>query len=188
MTTFWWVRHGPTHQKTFTGWRDVPADLSDTDALARLDAYLPSNALIISSDLIRSRTTADAIQGQRTRLPDDAGLREFDFGAWDGLHFTEVADRWPELSRAYWEQPGDLAPPNGESWNAAEKRINAARTRLEDHKAEHVIVVAHFGAILTQIRVAAKHSAYEALSHKIDTLSVTCIPPDSPATVINHCP
>ncbi|MDX5383564.1 MAG: histidine phosphatase family protein, partial [Rhodobacterales bacterium] len=29
MTRFFWLRHGPTHQKVFTGWRDVPADLSD---------------------------------------------------------------------------------------------------------------------------------------------------------------
>ena len=31
----WWVRHGPTHEKAMTGWRDVPADLSDTAAIAR---------------------------------------------------------------------------------------------------------------------------------------------------------
>ena len=37
MTTFWWVRHGPTHQTAFTGWRDVPADLSDA---AALEAFL----------------------------------------------------------------------------------------------------------------------------------------------------
>ena len=37
VTRFWWVRHGPTHEKAFTGWRDVPADLSDSAALARLD-------------------------------------------------------------------------------------------------------------------------------------------------------
>ena len=22
----WWVRHGPTHEKAFCGWRAVPAD------------------------------------------------------------------------------------------------------------------------------------------------------------------
>lgn len=37
----WWVRHGPTHAKTFIGWTDRPADLSDTAALARLAAFLP---------------------------------------------------------------------------------------------------------------------------------------------------
>ncbi|MEJ1993014.1 MAG: phosphoglycerate mutase family protein, partial [Maritimibacter sp.] len=55
------VRHGPTHQKNFVGWRDVPADLSDTAALARLSAALPDSAALISSDLIRAIATADAV-------------------------------------------------------------------------------------------------------------------------------
>ncbi|MEO0665238.1 MAG: histidine phosphatase family protein, partial [Pseudomonadota bacterium] len=98
MTTFWWVRHGPTHEKAFTGWRDVPADLSDRAALKRLSAFLPWDAPILSSDLQRTRATADAIQGARTRLPDHAGLREFDFGLWDGMRFDAIAERWPDES------------------------------------------------------------------------------------------
>ena len=61
MTTWHWVRHGPTHEKTFVGWRDVPADLSDHAQIARLDAHLPKEALMVSSDLIRCVATADAI-------------------------------------------------------------------------------------------------------------------------------
>ncbi len=117
MTVIYWLRHAPTHEKAFVGHRDVPADLSDTAQIARLDAALPHDALVVSSDLSRSVDTATAIQGSRTRLPDRAGLREFDFGAWDGLHFAEVAEKWPDLSRGYWENPGDIAPPQGESWS-----------------------------------------------------------------------
>ena len=54
MTTWLWVRHGPTHEKTFVGWRDVPADLTDAAQIARLNAHLPQEALLISSDLILS--------------------------------------------------------------------------------------------------------------------------------------
>ena len=100
MTTWHWVRHGPTHQKTFTGWRDVPADLSDQAALDRLNAYLPDNALVISSDLIRCVETADALQGTRTRLRHDPSLREFHFGTWEGVGFDTGSDWHPDLSRA----------------------------------------------------------------------------------------
>lgn len=110
MTTFHMVRHGPTHEKTFVGWRDVPADLSDTQALARLDAALPRDALLISSDLIRAVHTADAIGMGRQRLPHDPDLREFDFGDWDGRHHTEVSESHPDLSRAFWETPATYAP------------------------------------------------------------------------------
>ncbi|MEM8592172.1 MAG: histidine phosphatase family protein [Pseudomonadota bacterium] len=186
MTTFWWVRHGPTHEKAFTGWRDVPADLSDTVALARLSEFLPTDALVVSSDLIRARDTASAIQGNRVRLPDHAGLREFDFGEWDGVKFDVIAERWPELSRSYWEMPGDIKAPGGESWNESEARVEKARREIAEAGHEHVIAVAHFGAILSQVRVASGCTPFEVLAQKIDNLSVTCIPPDGPATIVNH--
>ena len=176
MTRLWWVRHGPTHAKTFAGWRDIAADLSDHVAIARLNAHLPKAALLISSDLIRATATADALAKDRHRLPHDPTLREFNFGDWDGLGFDEVSARWPDLSRRYWEEPGHVAPPNGESWHAAEARISAAVDRLTTaHPGRDIIAVAHFGAILTQYRRAAGLTPYQALAQKIDNLSVSCL-------------
>lgn len=174
MSTVYWVRHGPTHQTAFTGWRDVPADLSDLDALDRLSAFLPQNAVVISSDLIRATATADAITGTRDRLPHDPDLREFDFGLWDGLHFSDVADRDPDLSRRFWEQPGDVAPPHGESWNTVAARVRAAIDRARAQAGDTpIIAVAHFGTILTHLNAVGGLTAYQALGHKIDNLSVT---------------
>ena len=34
MTVWHWVRHAPTHETAFVGWRDVPADLSDRARIA----------------------------------------------------------------------------------------------------------------------------------------------------------
>ncbi|MEL7301935.1 MAG: histidine phosphatase family protein [Pseudomonadota bacterium] len=184
----WWVRHGPTHEKVFTGWRDVPADLSNSAALARLSDFLPREAAVVSSDLQRARTTADAIQGARLRLPDHPGLREIDFGSWDGMAFDAIAARWPDLSRRFWEEPGDIAAPDGESWNGAEARVSAAIDGIARDVDGPLIVVAHFGAILTQLRRARACSAYEVLAQKIDNLSVTHLPGDRPPEIINHCP
>ena len=39
MSDWFWIRHGPTHEKNFTGWRDVPADLSDRAIIDRLSSY-----------------------------------------------------------------------------------------------------------------------------------------------------
>lgn len=184
------VRHGPTHQKTFVGWRDVPADLSDTAALARLDQALPREALLISSDLDRAVRTADAIAGTRRRLPHDPGLREFDFGDWDGKHFSDAAATHPELSRAFWERPGDLAAPNGESWNDVARRVAAVLDRLHnDHHGAEIVVVGHFGMILTQLGIALGRTPARTLGQKIDNLSVTTIRrlPDGWDThLVNH--
>lgn len=174
MTVIYWVRHGPTHEKAFVGHRDVPADLSDTAQISRLSDALPENALVVSSDLVRSVDTATAIQGARTRLPHRAGLREFDFGDWDGRHFSDVGEKWPDLSRTYWEKPGDVAPPNGESWNDAAARVTADIIAVTDaHPRQDIIAVAHFGAILTQVQRAGGISPYEALAHRIDNFSIT---------------
>ncbi|RYH01413.1 histidine phosphatase family protein [Salipiger sp. IMCC34102] len=170
MSTLWLVRHGPTHQTTMTGWRDVPADLSDSGALSRLDAYLPQ-APVVSSDLIRAVTTADALQGTRPRLPDARDLREIDFGAWDGLHHTEVSARDPELSRAFWETPGSLRAPDGETWDEVTARVGACIDRLLERHAQ-LIVVAHMGTIMS-LFPRAGGTAYEAMGHRIDPLGAT---------------
>ena len=185
-TRLWWVRHAPTHATTIAGQRDIPADLSDVAALARLAAFLP-RAPVTSSDLLRARATADAIAQDRPRLPPDPGFREFDHGDWDGLHWTAIAAGWPDLSRAVWETPGDVAPPNGESWNRGAARVSAAADRylhLPD-----VIIVSHMGAILTQLARATGHPPARTLAQPIAPLSVTCLCHDGTrwrADLVNH--
>jgi alpha-ribazole phosphatase len=189
MMRFWWVRHGPTHEKNLVGWRDVPADLSDHPRIARLSAHLPIGAHLVSSDLSRASATADALAKGRHRLPDMPALREFHFGDWDGKHYTDLD---PAHSRAYWENPGDIAPPGGESWNDAAARIHAAvevLTQTMQHR--DIIIVAHAGVIVTQVQRALGITPYQALGHKIDNLSVTQLvlaPEGWRAGVINHIP
>lgn len=177
MTTWHWVRHGPTHEKAFVGWRDVPADLSDTAQISRLRQTLPGEALVISSDLLRASSTADAITGPgHNRLDHHAGLREMHFGDWDGMHFEAVAERDPFLSRSFWEEPGDVSAPGGESWNMAARRVSAVVQQMNvAHPGAEIIAVAHFGVILTQIQQALQVPAYDAMAHRIDNLSVTTI-------------
>lgn len=175
-TTWHWVRHGPTHQKTFVGWRDVAADLSATDQIARLAAHLPDDAVVISSDLTRCVSTADAITGKRIRLPHNPHLRELHFGTWDGVHFSDVSEKHPVLSRAYWETPGPHTPPGGESWDEAAHRVHSTTQHLtRKHAGKHIIAVAHFGVILTQVQMALGVPAAKVLAHKIDNFSVTDI-------------
>lgn len=190
MRTVSWVRHAPTHEKAFVGWRDVAADLTDHDQIARLSAFLPINAVVVASDLLRARSTADAICAARTRLPDDPGLREFNFGHWDGMTFDAVAARDPDLSRRYWEEPGDLRAPGGESWNDVADRVSNVVEQLTTEHAGDLIIVAHIGVIMTQI-ARAGGSPYQAMGYKIDNLSVTQLRIDATGWhqgCINHLP
>lgn len=187
--TIWWVRHGPTHAKGMVGWSDIPADLSDHAALARLDAHLPGDGALVSSDLSRSVATADAIAGGRTRLPHAPGLREMHFGDWEMRSHAEIEAVDPARIRSFWENPGTVSPPGGESWNDLSERVEAALPPLLSGHLR-LIVVAHFGVILSQAQRAASWSGSEAFSQRIEPLSVTRIEygPRRRLVTVNHRP
>ncbi|WP_308917710.1 histidine phosphatase family protein [Jannaschia sp. LMIT008] len=169
MTRLWLVRHGPTHAKTMLGHTDRPADLSDTDALARLSAALPRVA-IVSSDLSRTRATADAIQDGRPRLPDEPAFREFHYGAWEDRPFERIDG---PLLRAFFDRPGDVRPPGGESWHDVLARVTAALDRYARH--DDLIVVCHFGVILCLWAEAARIPPNDAVAQGVRPLSLTRI-------------
>ena len=189
MTQLWLIRHGPTHAKAMVGWSDIPADLSDTAALERLRDFLP-DAPVVSSDLVRATATADALNPTH-RLPHDPALREINFGDWEMKTFAEAETTDPQTIRAYWETPGDVAPPNGESWNTVRARVDQAIDDYLEQNHSDLIIVAHFGVILTQVQRALGISSYAAFGHKIDNLSVTKINrevSDWRVDHINHIP
>nr|WP_277604936.1 histidine phosphatase family protein [Fertoeibacter niger] len=186
----WLVRHGPTHARGMVGWSDLPADLSDRPALARLAALLPPAAAVVSSDLRRAVATADALQGHRPRLSHDAALREIHFGAWELRSHAEVEADDPAHIRAFWDSSGDVAAPGGESWNAMASRVHGALDRLAlAHAGGDLVVVCHFGAILACVQRALGQSVQQAFAQRIDNLSLTEIavtPEGWQASRINH--
>src|ERR1700683_3797881 len=109
------LRHGQTPlsvQKRYAGRSDVP--LTETGVLqAAAAAKRLASAgigLIVASPLLRATRTAQEV-AEVTGAPvvTDEGFRETDFGAWEGLSFAEVRQRWPaELAAGV---GGPAAPP-----------------------------------------------------------------------------
>ena len=186
VTNWWWVRHGPTHEKSFVGWRDVPADLSDFSRIKRLKKILPKNPIMLSSDLQRATATANAINSYDKKILINPDLREFNFGVWDGMEFEAVSNRDPALSRDFWENPGDILAPEGESWNMVKNRVsNVVDEYTRNYLGADIIAVAHFGVILTQLQIALGITPHKAISYKIDNLSVTKISIDGEKRHVN---
>jgi broad specificity phosphatase PhoE len=172
MSRLFLVRHAPTHAKAMVGWTDLPADCSDADAFARLNAHLPPTAALLSSDLSRAIATADQLAPRR-RLPHDPALREIHFGTWEMRGFAEIEAEDPAHIRAFWETPGDVTPPGGESWNTLSDRVIAAIDRHMAAVAGDLIVVSHFGPIVAAIQRAEGMTPLDAFAHRIENLSVT---------------
>lgn len=157
------------------GWTDRPADLSDTAAIARLDAALPRGALIVSSDLTRARATADVLSTGRRRLPHDPRLREIHFGAWEDRSFAAIEAGTPERMRAFWQQAGEARAPGGETWDELHGRVSSAlRDLVAHHPDAEIVIVAHFGPILVGLQLALGLGVQDAFGHRIDPLSITC--------------
>ncbi len=147
--------------------------------------------MIVSSDLDRACRTADALQRDRTRLPHSDAFREIHFGAWEMRSFDEISAEDPTHIRAFYETPGEIAPPDGESWNALRARVDrGVDNLLSAYTPKPVILVAHMGVILSLVQRALGVSAYQAFSHRIDPLSVTHLTtgPVWTAKRINHHP
>jgi probable phosphoglycerate mutase len=157
------LRHGETAltpEKRFSGSGGSDPVLSER---GREQARRAAEALaargtvraVVSSPLTRCRETAAAVAdrlGLEVRVED--GLRETDFGAWEGLTFAEARERDPVALDAWLASP-DLAPPGGESFTAVARRVAAARDRvLARHPRRTVLVVTHVTPIKTLVRLA----------------------------------
>jgi alpha-ribazole phosphatase len=148
------VRHGETQynvQRRYTGQSDVPLSLLGERQATLLGEYLAGEDLdvIVSSDLQRTRATAQAIARQHT-LPvyEDADLREIAMGAWEGHTFAEVVAADPELVVRWRSDPSLYAPPGGETLPRMRDRIVRARKHWQGRYPEGTVLwVAHGGLI-----------------------------------------
>ena len=168
------VRHGETEltaSKRYSGRGDVP--LSERGAAqiragaVRVAQMAPTVAAVVSSPLARCRASA-AILAQSLGNPPvtfDDDLIECDFGAWEGLTFAEVRERWPaELDR--WLGSPAQAPPDGESFRAVGLRVRRAVARLRDgYPNQSVLVVSHVSPIKLLLRDAL--AAGDAFLHRL---------------------
>ncbi|MFG2623885.1 bifunctional RNase H/acid phosphatase [Streptomyces sp. NPDC048473] len=163
-TTFVLLRHGETAltpEKRFSGSGGSDPELSATgrhqaERIAQSLVARGTIEEIVSSPLRRCRETAAAVAarlGLEVRIED--GLRETDFGAWEGLTFAEVRERYgPDLDA--WLASAKAVPTGGgESFAAVARRVAATRDRLTARYAGRtVLLVTHVTPIKTLVRLA----------------------------------
>ncbi|MGV9880041.1 bifunctional RNase H/acid phosphatase [Streptomyces sp. NPDC003006] len=161
--TFVLLRHGETAltpEKRFSGSGGGDPSLSgvgreQAERAAAAFAARGTIQAIVSSPLKRCQETAHTVAarlGLDVHLEE--GLRETDFGAWEGLTFGEVRERHPEELNAWLASP-KAAPPGGESFAAVSRRVAAARDRLTSaYAGRTVLLVTHVTPIKTLVRLA----------------------------------
>jgi ribonuclease H / adenosylcobalamin/alpha-ribazole phosphatase len=176
------IRHGATghsQESRFSGRNELPlttAGEQQAAALAGRVAAFGEVAAVVSSPLRRARQTAEAIA---TRLAldveTDDNLAEVDFGAWEGKTFGEVQAMQPEELSA-WLASTDVAPPGGESFAAAGRRVRRGRDALmAAHAGRTVVVVTHVTPIKLLIRLALDAPLSSLFRMYLDTGSISIV-------------
>ncbi|MCX5225907.1 bifunctional RNase H/acid phosphatase [Streptomyces sp. NBC_00233] len=162
--TFVLLRHGETAltpEKRFSGSGGTDPELSaaglrQAEAVAEALAARGTIQEIVSSPLTRCRQTAAAVAGRLgLDVRVEQGLRETDFGAWEGLTFGEVRERYPEDLDAWLASPKAAPTGGGESFATVARRVAATRDRLTAaYAGRTVLLVTHVTPIKTLIRLA----------------------------------
>jgi ribonuclease H / adenosylcobalamin/alpha-ribazole phosphatase len=155
------LRHGQTQlsvERRYVGAWDVPLTpigQRQAEAAGRRLSAVGLEA-IVTSPLQRARQTADAVSAACGGLAVtvDEGLRETNFGKWEGMTFAEVQQGWPAEMSAWLADP-TVPPPAGESFAAVSDRVTGALGRLLDqYPQRRVLVVSHVTPIKTLVVAA----------------------------------
>lgn len=179
-TRWWWIRHAPVPNPDGRcyGQDDRDCDVSDRESFEGLRSMLPDGAVLVTSDLLRTRKTAAAIIEAGLDLPDpieEPSLREQSFGKWQGMRFQDIwaarGERHP-----YWLAPAHERPPQGESFADVLARLAPTVHRLtRDYAGRDIVSIGHGGTVRAALSVALDMDPDSALSFTVENLSLTRI-------------
>ncbi|MFK4117014.1 bifunctional RNase H/acid phosphatase [Streptomyces longwoodensis] len=183
--TFVLLRHGETPltpQKRFSGsgGTDPALSAAGREQAERAGAALARRGTIqhiVSSPLARTRETAAIVAahlGLDVTVED--GLRETDFGAWEGLTFAEVRERHPDDLNAWLADTEARPTGGGESFAETAVRIAAVRDELTAaHAGRTVLLVTHVTPIKTFVRLALGAPPESLFRMELSAASVSAI-------------
>ena len=120
----------------------VLKERSGYPAETRIDA-------VYASPLARAFQTAE-ILAKEGKLPLRrlTGLRERDFGCWEGKSWQQVEAEYPDEFHLWREQPMVGIPSGGESRKSCEARSERAIRQILEETAGDAVIVAHGGILV----------------------------------------
>jgi probable phosphoglycerate mutase len=148
------VRHGETDwnlAQRFQGHTDIPLNATGERQAELLSERLAKEPIeaIYTSDLKRAQQTAETSarrHGLKARL--EPGLRERNFGAFEGRTFAEIASLFPDEHRRWISRDPDFLIDGGESLLQVSTRVAAVLDGLAHQHAEGcILLVTHGGAL-----------------------------------------
>lgn len=141
------VRHGETLRNIegiVQGWNDSSLSEKGERQVARLAARIAALGVdaVFSSPLGRALATAAPIAAATgLEVITHPGLREMNYGLWEGRSFLEIRQTEQDFFRR-WMEDAECACPEGESHEDVRRRIGEALEEIAS-KAKRPVVIAH---------------------------------------------
>lgn len=173
------VRHGLTRwneETRYLGYTDIPLnEIGKQQAFALAQEMHEEHFdQIYTSDLQRAFETAASVKANR-ELPliPDSRLRELNFGAFEGLTFSEAKTKYPDMLTA-WLENYDQPPNGGESFSSFSERVGSF---LDDLKMiegpKTYLIVCHGGTLREIVRILLGLSREAHWSFRFDPASLS---------------
>lgn len=175
------VRHGQSTGNAancFTGQTDVALSaLGEQQALATAQTLANEQfTAIYASDLQRAQRTAEIIaQPHNLIVQTLPALREINLGQFQGEHFAQIAQDYPQEFAALSRRDLDVMIPGGESHRQVRTRVvTAFQEMLAQHLGGHLLIVVHGGVIfhLNHHILGISEERNFAISYKIGNCSI----------------
>jgi probable phosphoglycerate mutase len=177
------IRHGETAwnaERRLQGHLDIALNPEGERQAAALAAALARERfdLIVASDLLRARQTAEAVaraHGMQVAL--DPALRERCYGGFEGLLYAEIEQRFPAEFAAWQRRDVDAALPlganHGETFRQFYSRAMQAITGwAAAHPGQTLALVAHGGVLECAYRAALGLPMETRRDFRIDNASI----------------
>lgn len=193
LTTVVLIRHGRTHlteSKRISGLGGEDPALSelgrkDAEAAAKAVqqiglsgpwSFLKPVSAVVASPIKRTQETANIIANSLSLgVSTNANIAEIAFGDWDGFTNDEVAEKWP-VEMADWRGSWTIAPPNGESLEDFDERVQIGRREiLNEHAGKTVVVVSHVMPIRGFLKAGMDANAAAYWRPQVAPCSITII-------------
>lgn len=159
MTRIYFIRHGKTEWNLDSKYQGahgdsplLPQSYREIKLLAKSLAHVEI-AHVFASPLPRAKTTAKKLIEALHRpipLSIDDRLIEFNLGKMEGMKFSDVAAKWPDVLDNFRHHPDryDESIVNSESFESVIKRMSAAvKDYVKQFPQQNVVIVSHGAAL-----------------------------------------
>ena len=125
------IRHGETDynlNKRYCGLSNPPLNQKGRQQLEETAVKLADVPIvrIYTSNLTRAIESAQIIAGSLIPIEQLSGLNEINFGAFEGLNFQQINEQYPDIYKAWIDNPLTTHPPQGESLEEMAARAQKA--------------------------------------------------------------